>query len=55
VVKHCPSVLFEPVVADVGLDRGKIDSRNQPVLRACDLDPGLSLRVEPAKKGFPAF
>jgi hypothetical protein len=28
VVKQCPSVRFEAVVADVGLDGGEVESRN---------------------------
>jgi hypothetical protein len=56
VVKQRPSVLFQVVaVAEERLDRGKVESRNQPVLRARDLDPGVSLRVQPAEKGFSAF
>jgi hypothetical protein len=43
------------VVADVGLDRGKVETRDRPVLRAYDLDPGVSLRVQPTKKGLSAF
>jgi hypothetical protein len=54
VVKQCPPALLEAVVVDVGLDSGKVESSDQPVLRACDLDPGVSLRVQPAKKGLSA-
>ena len=56
VVKQRPSVLFQVVaVAEERLDCGKVESRNQPVLRARDLDPGVSLRVQPAKKRLPAL